>query len=204
MSATEMTTVEHSAGTTNGSALEDRSCGTAATALALNRARCLPQQFGADGPAQNNLLPCRRLKKALIARCMMIGGPRTTCGRKLEKCHGKNRISDRGCYIGRGSASAACAGKRGKWSNRRWRRRGTYRRSALRRRPGVTARSAAGILCAGTGLCRRACLPGCSRALLGRVRLGIPASPGLQLILGSQRPQLECPRLLFGLVRANR
>src|SRR5207302_11330324 len=33
---------------------------------------------------KNNLLPACRPKKTLIARCMMVGGPQTICGRKLE------------------------------------------------------------------------------------------------------------------------
>ena len=108
-----------------------------------------------------------------------------------RKRYVQNRFSYRGCDVGRGSALVAGTCKSREWSNRRRRRRGTYRWSAVRRRPGVTACSAPGLLCAGTGLCRRACLPSCSRAVLGRVRLGIPASPGLQLIAGSQRPQFE-------------
>ena len=67
-------------------------------------------------------------------------------------------------------------------SNRRWRRRRTYRRCIARWRPGVTPCSAAaGLLCA--GIRRRARVPVRSRTLLGRLRLGIPPRRGLRLIV---------------------
>jgi len=60
----------------------------------------------------------------------------------------------------------------------------TYRRGVARRRSGSTASSAsaAGLLCAGAGLRRRACLPSGSGALLGWIWLAISSSPGLRLI----------------------
>ena len=69
-------------------------------------------------------------------------------------------------------------------SNRCWRRRRTYRRGIARWGPGVTPCStAAGLLCAGAGIRRRARVPIRSRTLLGRLRLGIPPRRGLRLIV---------------------
>jgi hypothetical protein len=104
--------------------------------------------------------------------------------RRGEKCDGQNRFSYRGCYSAHESASAAGACKRRERSNRRRRSGRTYRRGVARRRSGSTASSAsaAGLLCAGAGLRRRACLPSGSGALLGWIWLAISSSPGLRLI----------------------
>src|SRR5712671_7796646 len=102
-------------------------------------------------------LPARRLKKALIDRCMMVGrgGSRTTLRLRLEKRYEQNRFGYRGCYIGGGFACVAGARHSGEWSNRRWRGGWTYRGRAARRCPGLTScSSAAGLLRAGAGLRR--------------------------------------------------
>jgi hypothetical protein len=104
--------------------------------------------------------------------------------RAWRKCDGQNRFSYCGSYISYESASAAGACKRRERSNRRRRSRRTYGRGVARRRPGSTASSAsaAGLLCAGAGLCRRAGLPSGSGALLGWIWLAVSSSPGLRLI----------------------
>ena len=104
------------------------------------------------------------------------------------------------------SAFVAGAGKSREWSNRRWCSGRTYRRSVAGRRPGSTACSssaAAGLLCAGTGLRRRAGLPFGPRALLGWIWLAVSPSPGLRLIaapldvLGLNKIKSDCPRAIW-------
>jgi len=97
------------------------------------------------------------------------------------------RFSYRSCGSSRSHLFVATTGDSRERSNRRWRRRRTYRRCIARWGPGVTpcsaAAAAAGLLCAGTGIRRRARVPVHSRTLLGRLRLGIPPRRGLRLIV---------------------
>jgi hypothetical protein len=122
-----------------------------------------------------------RLNKALIAQCMMVGT--AAVHRDLGKHYGQNRVSYRGGCVGHESACVTGIRKRGERSNRRGRGRWTYRRSVARRRSGIAASAAAaGLLRAGAGLCRGACLPSRSRALLGWLWLASSPGPGLRLI----------------------
>ena len=122
-----------------------------------------------------------RLNKALIAQCMMVGT--AAVYRDLGKHYGQNRVSYRGGCVGHESAFITGICKSGEWSNRRRGGGWTDRWSVAGWRPGVTARSAAaGLLRACAGLCRGACLPSRSRALLGWIWLASSPRPGLRLI----------------------
>src|SRR5258708_32723869 len=121
-----------------------------------------------------------RLKKALIAECMIV---RTAAVyRDLGKHYGQNRVSYRGGCVGHESAFVTGICKSGERSNRRRRGGWTYRWCVARWRPGVAAPSAAGLLRPGPRLCRGACLPSRSRALLGWLWLASSPRPGLRLI----------------------
>src|SRR6266478_9877707 len=112
---------------------------------------------------------------------MMVGT--AAVYRDLGKHYGQNRVSYRGGCVGHESACIAGIRKRGEWSNRRRRGGWTYRWSVARWRSGVAApTAAAGLLRAGAGLCRGACLPSRSRALLGWLWLASSPRPGLRLI----------------------
>ena len=94
------------------------------------------------------------------------------------------RFGCRSCGSSRSHLFVARTGDSRERSNRRWRRKRTYRRCIARWGPGVTPCSAAaGLLCAGAGIRRRARVPVRSRTLLGRLRLDIPARRGLRLIV---------------------
>jgi hypothetical protein len=157
-------------------------------------------------PSTAKFLPVQcRLNKTLSAECMIVRNGGTSTWRER---YGQNRFSCSGFDIGRRSVFAASACKSGEWSNCGWRGGWTRRRGVARQRPGTSRSSAtAGLLCARAGIRRRAGLPLRSRALLGRVRMGIPPSPGLRLILRSPATailsELRFGRPLFRIVRAS-
>jgi hypothetical protein len=128
-------------------------------------------------------VPSRRFKKTLIARCMIGKSRQTRISRFEGAYYAQYRFSCRSCGSSRSHLFVARTGDSRERSNRRWRRRRTYRRCIARWGPGVTPCSAAGLLCAGAGIRRRACVPVRSRTLLGRLRLGIPPRRGLRLIV---------------------
>ncbi len=122
-----------------------------------------------------------RLNKALIAQCMMAD--MAAVYRDLGNHYGQNRVSYRGGCVGHESACITGICKSGEWSNRRRRGGWTYWRSVAWWRSGIAAPSAAaGLLRAGAGLCRGACLPSRSRAVLGWLWLASSPGPGLRLI----------------------
>ncbi len=125
-----------------------------------------------------------RIKKTLIARCMIGKSRQTRISRFEGAYYAQHRFSCRSCGSSRSHLFVASAGDSRERSNRRWCRRRTYRRGIARWGPGVTPCStAAGLLCARGGVRRRARVPVRSRTLLGRLRLGIPPRRGLRLIV---------------------
>src|SRR3954470_4182830 len=112
---------------------------------------------------------------------MMVA--RAAVYRDLGKYHGQNRVSYRGGCVGHESAFIIGLCTSGEWPNRRRCGGWTDWWGVARWRAGVTARSAAaGLLRAGAGLCRGACLPSGARALLGWLWLASSPRPGLRLI----------------------
>ena len=136
------------------------------------------------GFVTKDLLPSCRIKKTLIARCMIGKSRQTRISRFEGAYYAQYRFSCRSCRSSRSHLFVASTGDSRERSNRRWCRRRTYRRGIARWGPGVTPCStAAGLLCARGGIRRRAHVPVRSRTLLGRLRLGIPPRRGLRLIV---------------------
>jgi hypothetical protein len=139
--------------------------------------------FAVERSRYKKFVPSRRIKKTLIARCMIGKSRQTRISRFEGAYYAQYSFSCRSCGSSRSHLFVARTGDSRERSNRRWRRRRTYRRCIARWGPGVTPCSAAGLLCAGAGIRGRARVPVRSRTLLGRLRLGIPPRRGLRLIV---------------------
>ena len=108
--------------------------------------RCQRNGIAVERFDTKDLLPPCRIKKTLIARCMIGKSRQTRISRFEGAYYAQYRFS---CRSSRSHLFLASTGDSRERSNRRWCRRRTYRRGIARWGPGVTPCStAAGLLCA--------------------------------------------------------